>query len=462
MKFAFFSSIVLAITLIGFVQQSDLSVVPIHPQQVTPGGNFELLLNVSKKDIKNYSRIQLDLPKGFSAQLIEGKNGTFSFVDNQIKLIWFTLPMEDEFEVKIKVYSDASFAGTTEFKGVVTYLVGNERKEKKIKTNKIEFTQNAIVAESQTLSSLTAKQDIEAVTSIKCVRKLTKSSFIPGEKSRVQLKVSKKNINGLGKLIETIPAGLIAQEIQNNGAVFSFVNNQVKFLWMTLPAEDEFVVEYEIVAQTDLPEGSFFIEGLFTYLEGEDTKQFVIPSDKLNLSLMAEKKDDLSVKKEDPKDFKSESVIVNSESTTLAKSNKTETNSLQDKTSVVNPKPKTDNVAANKVVPKQENKNIGANVEDKLPEGVSYRVQICATKRPVNSDFFVKNHQFNDKIYVNMHEGWHKFTVGGFKVYQEARNRREEVKQDNKISGPFVTAYNKNERITVQEALMITKQKWIP
>ncbi|MEY5041946.1 MAG: hypothetical protein RLZZ414_1499, partial [Bacteroidota bacterium] len=90
MKFAFLSSLIVAITLIGFVQQSDLSVVPFHPEQVVPGGNFELVLNVSKKDIKNYSRIQLDLPKGFSAQLIDGKNGTFSFIDNQIKLIWFT------------------------------------------------------------------------------------------------------------------------------------------------------------------------------------------------------------------------------------------------------------------------------------------------------------------------------------------------------------------------------------
>jgi septal ring-binding cell division protein DamX len=114
--------------------------------------------------------------------------------------------------------------------------------------------------------------------------------------------------------------------------------------------------------------------------------------------------------------------------------------------------------------PKEESntKASSTNQTEKMSKGVSYRVQICATKRPVNSDYFVKNHQFNEKIYLNMHEGWHKFTVGGFEVYEEARNRREEVKQNNKIPGPFVTAYNKAERITVQEALMITKQKWIP
>jgi hypothetical protein len=470
MKFAFLSSLIVAITLIGFVQQSDLSVIPIHPEQVVPGGNFELVLNVSKKDIKNYSRIQLDLPKGFSAQLIDGKNGTFSFIDNQIKLIWFTLPMEDEFQVKIKVFSDATFAGSTEFKGIVTYLVGNERKEKKIKTNKIEFTQNAIVAETQTLSSLSPKQDVEAITSIKCLRKLTKSTFLPGEKSRVQVRVFKKNINGLGKLIETLPEGFTAKEVQNNGAVFSFSNNQVKFLWMTLPAEDEFMVEYEIEAEAQFTEGSFFVEGLFTYLEGEDTKQYVIPSDKINLKNTPIQKDEPIVKSESVtigksesiKSVKSENTIVNNE---VKKDNvvsvKTETTSVVIKTD------KKESVKSNSPeVPKQkaDNKAIESNTNkfDKIPEGVNYRVQICATKRPVNSDYFVKNHKFNEKIYVNMHEGWHKFTVGGFEVYQDARNRREEVKQNNNIPGPFVTAYNKAERITVQEALMITKQKWVP
>ena len=454
MKFAFLSSLIVAITLIGFVQQSDLSVVPFHPEQVVPGGNFELVLNVSKKDIKNYSRIQMDLPKGFSAQLIDGKNGTFSFIDNQIKLIWFTLPMEDEFQVKIKVFSDATFAGTTEFKGVVTYLVGNERKEKKIKTNKIEFTQNAIVSETQTISSLSPKQDAEIVASIKCLRKLTKSTFLPSEKSRIQVHVFKKNINGLGKLIETLPQGFMAKEVQNNGAVFSFSNNQVKFLWMTLPAEDEFMVEYEIIADTQFTEGSFFVEGLLTYLEGEDTKQYVIPSDKVNLKNTPAPKEEPIVKSDPTPATKSEPAKAIKMEAPVAKA--------EVKKEATTPVKSTPTPVASK--PKAESNTVASSSTqiENMPEGVSYRVQICATKRPVNSDYFVKNHQFNEKIYVNMHEGWHKFTVGGFEVYQDARNRREEVKQNNKIPGPLVTAYNKNDRITVQEALMITKQKWIP
>jgi cell division septation protein DedD len=90
-----------------------------------------------------------------------------------------------------------------------------------------------------------------------------------------------------------------------------------------------------------------------------------------------------------------------------------------------------------------------------------YSVQICALKRAVDVSYFEKNHSVTQKIYVQMHEGWHKYTVGEFAVYKEARDHRETVKTNNKIVGPFVTAYNKGVRITVQEALMISGQQWV-
>ncbi|MBT3542922.1 MAG: hypothetical protein HN486_05495, partial [Flavobacteriaceae bacterium] len=92
---------------------------------------------------------------------------------------------------------------------------------------------------------------------------------------------------------------------------------------------------------------------------------------------------------------------------------------------------------------------------------VNYRVQICALRKKVTTDYFVKSHQINEKIYLNMHQGWHKYTVGNFNQYVGARDHREDIRNNKKIKGPFVTAYNNGTRITVQEALMITKDKWV-
>jgi len=60
-----------------------------------------------------------------------------------------------------------------------------------------------------------------------------------------------------------------------------------------------------------------------------------------------------------------------------------------------------------------------------------------------------------------MHQGWHKYTVGEHQIYKGARNHREVIKTQHNIKGPFVTAYNNGVRITVQEALMISKDSWI-
>jgi hypothetical protein len=46
-------------------------------------------------------------------------------------------------------------------------------------------------------------------------------------------------------------------------------------------------------------------------------------------------------------------------------------------------------------------------------------------------------------------------------IYKGARNYREIIKDQHKIEGPFVTAYNNGTRITVQEALMISKDQWV-
>ena len=58
---------------------------------------------------------------------------------------------------------------------------------------------------------------------------------------------------------------------------------------------------------------------------------------------------------------------------------------------------------------------------------------------------------------IESHKGWIKYTVGDNSEYSKARNDRNELDKYN-FPGPFVTAYNYGNRVTVQEALILTNQ----
>lgn len=109
-----------------------------------------------------------------------------------------------------------------------------------------------------------------------------------------------------------------------------------------------------------------------------------------------------------------------------------------------------------------DNQNTSSSSSMNPQSGVFYRVQIAAGKNVVNGRYFEARHQWTNPFVIENHEGWVKYTTENtYPIYKEARNKRNEITGGgHKFDGPFVTAYNDGVRITVQEALMITNQKW--
>ena len=92
---------------------------------------------------------------------------------------------------------------------------------------------------------------------------------------------------------------------------------------------------------------------------------------------------------------------------------------------------------------------------------VTFKVQIMAAHKVVGKQYFQKFHKFNTDFSVEAHDGWQKYIIGNYPEYQFARDKREELRKSTNLPKPFVTAYNKNKRITVQEALILANQKWV-
>ena len=534
MKSLLMASSVLILSIASLFTQSEVNISFKSPESVVAGMSYIMEIEVDKGDISNFAKLQLSLPEGFTAELLNGEGGTFTFYDQKIKLIWISLPADPKFIVQIKVNTESSIQGDFNFNGKISYIIDGDRKSSSLVTPNITVAPNTGGNENPSPianSSGTTGTPLNTVSQsaeLTCKRKFDAEQIVPGETFLVEIEVDKNNVSGVGKIVESLPEGFVAGEVEANGAIFSQKGNEVKFLWMTLPAEDIFTVSYKINVSSDL-NGNKVIDGKMSYLDGSETKNFLIdgttikitntPSDPIPTDPIVA---DPAVEDPITNDPIAANPVVEDPITTdpIAANPVVEDPITTDPIAanpVVEDPITTDPIAANPVVEDPiTNDPIAANpvvedpitadpitadpvVEDPITTNpiaanpvvedpitadsdptqsitastnnnnnvaiangqVNYRVQICALRKKVTTDYFVKSHQINEKIYLNMHQGWHKYTVGNFNQYVGARDHREDIRNNKKIKGPFVTAYNNGTRITVQEALMITKDKWV-
>lgn len=101
-------------------------------------------------------------------------------------------------------------------------------------------------------------------------------------------------------------------------------------------------------------------------------------------------------------------------------------------------------------------------VEPQQPLDVAFEIQIAATKKPVVTDYFERKLNFRFSTREEQSKHWVKYTYERFDRYEEARDHRNELTKAYAFHGPFVVARKGEHRISVQEALTLTRQSWLP
>ena len=117
------------------------------------------------------------------------------------------------------------------------------------------------------------------------------------------------------------------------------------------------------------------------------------------------------------------------------------------------------NITSPQVIDNRDLKNIIS--AKKVNNSIDYKVQILAGHWIISNKQISNDYNYNGKYSLESHNGWIKYTVGSNSKYSEARDSRNELNNYD-FPGPFITAYNYGERISVQEALIITSQNWVP
>ena len=135
MKSILVFSSVLFISIAAIFQTNNVVVTSTLPNYAKPGESVDFEIMVSKGPLGGFSKLQMVFPVGFEVEAIDVKGGTFSFVDQKLKIIWVSLPADPKFSLKFKVNIKNGTTGSFPLEGQFSYIQEGVRTDQNYKTN---------------------------------------------------------------------------------------------------------------------------------------------------------------------------------------------------------------------------------------------------------------------------------------------------------------------------------------
>jgi len=443
-------NLILALT-IGGIFQAGVTLNVQAPAEVTAGTEFEVTVNINKGELESFSRLQQNLPAGLTASSYRSSNADFSFEEKRVRFIWLRLPYEQDFQIVYKIKVDERLKGTFNIDSKFSYIDENERKSVNSSSNQIVILPSPDI-DPELIVDIEDFEDnvipyIDPGTleeQMICVRQRPIKDETDGGYI-VNLFVNKEAKQKFAKIEESIPSGYKAENIEPRESIFTFKKGTAKFLWMNLPSDPYFLVSYKLIP-TSASASEPLLNGKFSFLEGEKT---------VSLDILQTDMDLASVGADQMNELISSASTPQLADATPTQDPVDETVTDQDPVEQKTPvreeqKPRTQTKV------NRRNKTYMLEPE----EGIYYRVQLAAGHKSVDIRRYFRKYNLDKEVRKEMHEGWHKYSIGSFPVYREARDYRVHIWNTTVIDDAFVSAYNSGQRITVQEALMIANQQW--
>lgn len=422
------------------------------PDELVMDSTYIVDVVIKKGDLFGFAKYQQNFPEGFDAKPVETAEASFTFADGKMKFIWMALPEEEE--VKI-TYALTPYDGAPEeamVEGKFSYIHENERKSYDIPNRMVR-----VISEEDETPKIPALAEVSRVITDQ------------GDNSyRVDLTIDKQGIYGFIKLEEYLPAGAVAEVVEGQKSVFSQVDEKAKFVWMSIPEDEELKVSYTVKASEDVKNELMSMEGNFAFLDENETKTVAVLGQDIEEAATIAQTEEVSEPEPVEEELVEEEVAEVIEEQPEPEQMATPDEDPQEE--MTQPEEIAEEIIEEEPVEETVEEEI-AEIPEPAPTpvtdipdpetGIVYKVQIVAGHKVVNEDFIRKTYKFQEPYVIDNHEGWIKYITGQFDVYKQARDKRESlVAEQHNFPGPFVTAYNAGERITVQEALMITNQKW--
>jgi cell division septation protein DedD len=434
----------ISLVLLGiFTSDSVVKITNNLPDKMLAGKEYVVEFKLVKPSIQGFGMFQIELPNGVS--LVQNPDSAVSFVveGNIVKWVWASLPSDDEVPFNIHFRLASNLQGNVSFKSRFYYIYDNEKafvdmSPKQVEIENAEMTkafENAAKDTGLVSAPAAVASNAEPPGNIVLNRTVIKGSK-PGE-IIVTVKIRKGVTKGFARFSDDVKQGIMAKVLKADGSSFSVADGKLKFVWVAVPDKEELEISYSLSSST---EKTTDLHGEYSYLEDNQSK-------KVNMNeLKAEFTDLTNV----PEVAASPEKQTTKESPPVAAAEPV-------KESAPEPLKVTEKVAEKPVSTPKPTPSIPVRKDG----SVTYHVQIGAFKNTaVTAALLKKMYHIKENIRSEFHESLSKFMIGEHDEYKGARDHREEAKRTNGVSNAFVVAYNEGKRITVQEALMITNQKW--
>ena len=424
-----------------FNGDNGITVTSVIPSTITAGKEVVMELKVNKGNMSGFAKLQLELPEGMAAKESENKGANYTFNSGIAKWVWASLPSENEIVIKITLISADDEKGLKTINAKFSFIENNTKQVVEMtpvdvtivppEVNTPNSETPATTATETPLANVptsdstnnTVSKDIAQVSNseppgnVNVTRTITKLS---ATEYVVNLKIKKDGTKGFARYSDELPDNLTAKAIKTDGSSFSVGDGKLKFVWVSVPEKEVIDLAYVINGNTDFV---LALNGEYSYLENNQSKKYKLNADTTRF-------------------------FASTPSLPVAE---TEKPVVTTEVAKVDEPQKTD-VAAQSKMEETLTKKEGE---------VNYFVQIGAfTSSKVGVDNLKKRFSITESIKSEMQGGFSKFMVGSHSEYKDARDHREVIKVTNKVKSAFVVAYNSGKRITVQEALMISNQKW--
>ena len=483
-----YKAILIFINIIGFLlftilNINDVVITHTAPKVIATGQEVEVNLIIDKNNFSGPGRLRLDLSQadGITVKENMSDGSSFTFKENEVLFIWYDLPSEKSIVITYTITAKENISGIKKIAGDFSFINDNERKQLEVPALIFEVNPE-LVAEKN------IKENNSSTNSVRSIEKL-ENAFL------ITVKTTIDNHKGFARVKEELPKNFTAEAIETAGSIFKNSDGYAKFIWTNLPdSNSEIIVKYKLSNNIGL-DTNFTISGVFSseklISEGYNsgikipTTEYVpfreiianIETDSIkpDSTFQGDIKQDTLLEQVSNNELNIEENIVISKDTeevinqTISQVDLDSTiDSFKNEIKIEEKELKKEDLKEEIAEVKEEvtevkKKEVIKNIisTKKVNNNVDYKVQILAGHRIISDKQVFNLFNYNGEYGLETHNGWIKYTVGTNSKYSDARDSRNELKNYN-FPGPFVTAYNYGERISVQEALILTSQNWVP